>query len=179
MQWSKSPFVMKGKQVTLFLLIQVSKMMQKIVSSISEALQLFIGKKMVGEIWIESNKKAKPFSVVQVANRKLEGYYIQRTIRIYWGSNFNGAKSREKRVHLDDMWTSCKQCLQPFSGTAMSRNRYKSVFQFIRLDDAEKKQNRISATKNKLEAIHSNFYQFSLTCTENYSSGCNLNTDEG
>jgi hypothetical protein len=43
----------------------------------------------------------------------------------------------------------------------------------------KKKQNRLSATKNKLEAIHSTFDQFSLACTENYSSGCNFTTDEG
>jgi len=84
----------------------------------------------------------------------------------------------EKRVRLDDMWTSSKHCLQPFSGAAMPKNRYKSGFRFIRLDDTEKKQNRISATKNKLEAIHSTFEKFSLACTENYSLGRNFPADE-
>lgn len=61
----------------------------------------------------------------------------------------------------------------------MSKNRYKSVFRFIKFDDTETRQNRISATKNKYEAIVSTFDQFSVTCTENCSSCCNLTADEG
>jgi hypothetical protein len=60
MQWrSKPPVVTKGKRVTLLLLIQVFSD-AKIVSSVLEALQLFIRKKIVEEeMCIESNKKAK------------------------------------------------------------------------------------------------------------------------
>jgi hypothetical protein len=113
-----------------------------------------------------------------VTNRKLEDI-TSKELYAFIGTIIATGQNCEKRLHLDDMWTGSKHCLQPFSGTAMSNKRYKSVFRFIRLDDTEKRQNHISAAKSKLEAVHSTFDQFSLACTRSYSSGCNLPADEG
>jgi len=60
----------------------------------------------------------------------------------------------------------------------MSKDRYQSLFRFLRFDNTETKQNRVSAMKEKLEAFHSIFDQFSQGCTENYSSDCNLTADK-
>jgi hypothetical protein len=60
----------------------------------------------------------------------------------------------------------------------MSKDRYQSLFRFIRFDSTETRQNRINAMTERLEAFHSIFDQFSQACTENYSSGCNLTVDK-
>jgi hypothetical protein len=54
-------------------------MMQEI-SSVSEAFQLFISKKWWEKSSLVRMRKRKPFSGVQVTNRKLEGYYAKRTV---------------------------------------------------------------------------------------------------
>jgi hypothetical protein len=62
----------------------------------------------------------------------------------------------------------------------MSKNRYKSVLRFRRLDGTEKKnQNGTSTKKNKLEVLNSTLDHLSVGCTENYSESSNLTADEG
>ena len=115
MQWtSKSSVVTKRKAYNIVSANPGLQNDAKNFSSVSEAFHLFIGKK---KWWKNSAlirmRKRKPFSVVQVINIKLEGYYTQRTVCIL-GVLIAAGRNNGKRLHLEEVWTSNKLFAQPF-----------------------------------------------------------------
>ena len=104
---SKPPFVTKGKHVILLLLIRVCKMMQKSFPQFQKHCNYLSVRQWWKKYTLYQIRKRKPFPVVQVANSKLEEYYIQRNTCIYLGSDCNGAKSWKKEY----IQTTCGQAI--------------------------------------------------------------------
>ena len=67
MQWRSKPLVTIGKHVTLFLLSQVCKMMQKLFLQFQKHCNF---RSMVEEMCIESNKEAKPLYISSNGKQK-------------------------------------------------------------------------------------------------------------
>jgi len=128
MQWSsKALVVTKGKHVTLFLPIQVCKMMQNSFLQFRKHCIYLSVRKWWKKSVLNQIRKRKPFSVVQVANRKQEDI-TSKELYAFIGVLIATGRNRGRRLHLDDMWTSSKHCVQPFSGTAMSKNSTNQSF---------------------------------------------------
>jgi len=143
-----------------FILTNLSlKMMQKTFCQ----FQRYSARKWWKKSALYHLRKWKLFSVAQVKNRKLEGYYTQTTVCFNRDSNI----CREKlwvRLHLDKMWTNNKFFAQLLFTAAMSRVRFKLVYWFTRLGNTETRQKHKWATRDKLKAIHSIFDQFYEAC---------------
>jgi hypothetical protein len=107
MQWrSKPPFVTKGKHVTLPLLIHVCNMMQKSFLQFRKHCNYLSVRKWWKKCTLNQIRKRKPFSVVQVANRRLEGITSKKLYAFIGGYGPSGTLFWFLEVFCD-----CFSCL--------------------------------------------------------------------
>lgn len=87
------------------------------------------------------------------------------------------------RMHMNDLnthllWQSDDICTPSFFKLAMSRDRFKDIYNFWRFDDKSTRKRRFRRSQNKLEPIKTIYNDFVERCIRNYNPGKHLTIDE-
>lgn len=152
------------------------------LTSIKDAFQCFINEDMLAEICIFTNQHGEVYtkkfneshSADQMAWKNVTITELYAFIAVLIASGRNHGR----KLHLTEMWTENELFKQPFFTAVMSRNRFKMIYRHLRFDDPSTRENRITETKDKLQAIRNTYDQFVKNCVDNYSPGENITVDE-
>lgn len=84
----------------------------------------------------------------------------------------------QNNLNIDFLWSSDDVWSPSFYKLAMSKNRFKTIFNNWRFDDKTTRNRRLRKSRNKLEPINSFYQDFVKRCVQNYNPGENLTVDE-
>lgn len=87
------------------------------------------------------------------------------------------------RLHMNDvdthlLWQSDNVWEPSFFKLAMSRDRFKDIYNFWRFDDKSTRKRRFRRSKNKLEPVKTIYDDVVRRCIRNYNPGKHLTIDE-
>lgn len=96
---------------------------------------------------------------------------------------FMGILIAAGRLHQNDLnthllWDSEDTWSASFFKIAMSRERFKKIYDNWRFDDKATRNRRFQKSKNKLEPIRTIYDDFVERCVNNYNPGKHLTIDE-
>lgn len=96
---------------------------------------------------------------------------------------FLGVLIAAGRLHMNDvntsiLWNSDDVWAPRFFKLAMSRDRFRDIYNFWRFDDRKTRKRRFRKSKNKLEPVKLIYDGFVNRCIRNYNPGKHLTIDE-
>lgn len=153
-----------------------------VLTSIKDAFQCYVNEDMLADICIHTNRQGEvytrkfnenhPTGQMNWKNVTITELYAFIAVLVASGRNHG------RKLHLSEMWAENDLFKQPFFTAVMSRNRFKMIFRHLRFDDPTTRENRITETQDKLQAIRNTYDQFVKNCIDNYSPSENITVDE-
>ena len=103
----------------------------------------------------------------------MERYYIERATSVYWCTKWRWKKWWWKEISL---WRNVEW--EWLIEAALSRNKFKYMYLFIRFDNPATRKDGIQASGDKLEAIRKIYVSFVKNCLDNFSPNTKVTVDE-
>lgn len=125
-----------------------------------------------GVVYAEKFNENHPTNQITWKNITIDELYAFIAVLIASGRNHG------RKLNLSEMWSENELFKQPFFTAVMSRNRFRMIYKNLRFDDPSTRKDRITETKDKLQAIRNTYDQFVKNCIDNYSPGENITVDE-